>query len=113
MRQFLGLASRPAFQSRLGSILTGIGLIRQDLFLGLGRLHIVNGFLQDALVLELITLAAHIERMVNMLVNLFGIAHLFEQAPQDARPTHPNHFEWQARIGAPATFSRTYCGHVI
>jgi hypothetical protein len=79
-----------------------------DLFLGLDGLHVVNLLHQNLLVLELITLGKLVQRVVNVLVNLLGITHLFQETTQDASTSHPQHLKGQTRIGGTATLSRSF-----
>jgi hypothetical protein len=67
----------------------------------------VNFFDKDTLVLELVTLGEHIEGMVNVLVDLASIAHLFQQPPQNANAAHPQDLEWQTSIGGTTTLTST------
>ena len=45
--------------------------------------------------------------MVNVLVNFLGVAHLLQQASQDANPTHPQDLEWKTGIGGTSTLTRS------
>jgi hypothetical protein len=49
----------------------------------------VNGLDQDSLVLELVTLGAKVELMVDVLGDLLGVAVLSEEASEDSLSAHP------------------------
>ena len=104
----LGFTRRPSIESGLGTPLAGIRLFRECLFLGPRRLHTVNRFRENSLVLELITLGEHVERVVNVLVNFLGVAHLLEETTENATAAHPNDLEGETGIGRTATLTRAF-----
>merc|ERR1719331_49864 len=86
-----------------GLLLLGLALLLDGLGLHLLRLGLVDGFHQDALVLELVALGADVEAVVQVLVDLLGLAVLAEQAAKHALPAHPEDLLGHARLaGAPA-----------
>ena len=62
---------------------------------------------EDALVLELVTLGEHVERVVDVLVDLLGVAHLLEEAAEDADPTHPQDLFGETGVGGTAALTGT------
>jgi len=60
---------------------------------------------QYALVLELITLGLKVEGVVDMLVNFFCVTHLVEKTTENTGTTHPEHLEWETRIGSTTPFA--------
>jgi hypothetical protein len=95
-----------ALETRLGTSLAGFRLLLQRLVLILDGLHVVDRFDQYALILELITLGEHVELVVNVLIDLLGVAHLLQQTTEDALTTHPQHLVRQSRIGGTATLTK-------
>ena len=49
----------------------------------------MDGLDQDTLVLELVTLGAEIELVVDVLIDLLGVTVLLKQTSQNAGSTHP------------------------
>ena len=75
----------------LGGVLGSAGFsLSSELSLtgGVG-LHLVDGLNKDVLVLELVTLGAEVESVVDVLVDLLGVTVLAEQASQNADSAHP------------------------
>ena len=106
--QLLGLAGGPSLQTRLGTVLTGIGLVGKSLLLSLDRLHFVDGLNQDTLVLELVTLGEHVKGMVNVLVNFLSITHLLQKTPEDSGAAHPDDLEGKTSVGGTCALTGTY-----
>lgn len=68
----------------------------------------MNGFEKDTLVLELVTLGEHVQRVVNVLVNLLGITHLSKETTKDAGAAHPENLFGQTGVGGTTTLTNTY-----
>lgn len=68
---------------------TGLGLVGEHLAALLLSLLLVNVFHEDALVLEHITLALHVQIVVQMTIDLLAVAILLQQATQHTLPLHP------------------------
>jgi hypothetical protein len=77
-------------------------------FLGLDSLHVVDGFNQNTLILELVTLGEHVEGMVNVLIDFLGVAHFFQKTSEHSGPAHPDHLERETRVGGTSALSRTF-----
>ena len=54
---------------------------------------------EDALVLELVALGEHVEGVVDVLVDLLGVAHLLEEAAEDADAAHPQDLLGETGVG--------------
>jgi hypothetical protein len=94
----------------LGGVLgsAGISLGNEVGFTGSIGLHLVDGLNQDALVLELVTLGAEVEPVVDVLVDLLGVTVLAEQASQNADSAHPQ--DVSRHTGIAGTLSLTLAG---
>jgi hypothetical protein len=68
---------------------TSLTLLSELLLTDLLLLHLVDGLDQDSLILELVTLGAEVELMVEILGDLLGIAILAEEATEDSLASHP------------------------
>ena len=68
---------------------SGLSLFDELLFTDLLLLHSVDGLDQDGLVLELVTLGAEVELVVDVLGDLLGIAILAEKTTEDTLSSHP------------------------
>ena len=78
----------------LGFLLGGLDLSGFSLFLELSfsdlfLLHLVDGFNQDSLVLELVTLGGKVEMMIDVSVDLLGLSIFLEKSSEDSLSTHP------------------------
>ena len=94
----LGLSLSSLDSSSL-SLLLKLGL--SDFLL----LHLVDGLDQHRLVLELVTLRAEIEVMVDILGDLLGLSVLLEESSEDSLSSHPNNLRWHS--GVSGTLSLT------
>ena len=65
-------------------------LVSQHLGSGLLCLLLVDELHQDTLVLEHVTLSLQVQLVVEMTVNLFGLAVTLEEASQHTHPFHPH-----------------------
>ena len=72
-------------------------------------LHLMNRFCQYTLVLELVTLCQHVQGVVNVLIDLLGIAHLFQETAKNADTSHPQHFEGETGVGSTLALTMTCC----
>lgn len=70
------------------SFLLFFQLLFSDLFL----FHLVDGFNQDTLVLELVTFGTQVEVMVDFLADLLGVSILSEKSSQNSLSSHPEDF---------------------
>lgn len=83
----------------VGLLLSCLGLLDEELLaLGLGLLG-VDGLHQHALVLVLVTLGVAVKGVVQVLVNLLGLAVLAEKATEHALPAHPQNLDGRTRVG--------------
>lgn len=60
---------------------------------------------ENALVLELVTLGEHVEGVVDVLVDLLGVAHLLEQTAEDADAAHPEDLLGETGVGGTTTLT--------
>lgn len=86
---------------------SGLGLVAQHLCTLLLGLLLVNVFHQDALVLEHVTLALHVQVVVQVAIDLFAVPVLLEQAAQDALTLHPQEFGGHAGVGCTLALTET------
>ena len=88
-----------AFAGGAGLKTTGFGLVCEGLLAGLLCLGLVDELDQSTLVLEGATLALEVEHVVQVLVDLLGLAVLLEQPAQNTLAAHPLHLGGKARVG--------------
>lgn len=103
----LGLALGLSCKTSTGASLAGLGLLGEGLLLGLLGLHVVDLLDENALVLELVTLGEHVEGVVDVLVDLLGVAHLLEQTAEDADAAHPEDLLGKTGVGGTTTLTDT------
>ena len=84
---------------------SGFGLSFSIGFTDLLSLHLVNGLNEDVLVLELVTLGAQVELVIDVLVDLLGITISLEETSENALAAHPQDLLWHT--GVPGTLSVT------
>lgn len=101
-------------QSALSLLPDGLGFGLQSLnLLGLSLLldpHVllaVNGLQKHTLVLELVTLATHVEVLVHVRVHLLGIAELLQHTTKHTLAPHPQKLRGLARILGPLPLTDT------
>lgn len=87
------------------SVSAGFGLVVQHLSTSLLSLSLVDVFHQDALVLEHVTLCLHVQVVVEMAIDLLGLAVLLQQTTKDAHASHPQEFDGHASVGCSLTLS--------
>jgi len=92
----------------LSLCLFGVVLLLDDTDLRTLSLSLVDRLNQHALVLELVTLGAHVEVSVDVLVNLFLLAILLQQPTQHAAPADPQALARHPRVSAPTTLAHTH-----
>lgn len=85
----LGFLRSTSFKASLGAALAGLGLLFQSLLLYFLGFHVVDGFRENTLVFELVTLGEHVKRVVDVLVDFLGVPHLLEQTTEHACTAHP------------------------
>jgi len=68
---------------------SGLLLLLEFLFSDFLLLHLVNGFDQDALVLELVTLGSEIEVVVDILGDLLSFSVFSKESSQNSLSSHP------------------------
>jgi len=68
-------------------------------------LHPVDGLCQNTLVFELVTFRAHVEGVLDVLINLLGITHLHEETAQGKHAVHPQNLEEETGIGGNTGFT--------
>ena len=109
IRSLLGFPCSLTLKTSPGTSLACLGLLLKGLFFHLLRASCREWFqCKTRLFLNWLPLAKHVERVVNVLVNLSGVAHLFQQTTQDASAAHPQDLEWQTSIGSTAALTSTY-----
>merc|ERR1712054_183513 len=91
----------------LGLGTTSLGLLSNLSFHDALGLFLVNGLNQHTLVLEYISLALHVDGVVEVLVDLLGITVLLQQATEHTKATHPDDGLGHASILATNTPSST------
>ncbi len=97
---------------RLGEFaVLGLGLASDGLFLeelGLGSLGLadVDGLDEDALVLVLVALGLHVEVVVDVLVDLVGLAELAKNTTKDALATDPENLLGHASLASTAALAK-------
>ena len=69
------------------------------------RAHLVDVVHEDTLVLEDVTLALHVQVVVEVVVDLALLAVLAEEAPEDALPPHPEDLCRHSRLGGTLSLS--------
>mmetsp|Transcript_35809 Transcript_35809/g.79703 ORF Transcript_35809/g.79703 Transcript_35809/m.79703 type:complete len:243 (-) Transcript_35809:27-755(-) len=77
---------------------TGLKLVLNGLLADLLSLLLVHSLHQHTLVLEHVTLDLHVQVVVQVLVNLLGIAVLLQQATQDAHTPDPEDLSGQTSL---------------
>lgn len=84
-----------------------LGLISQHLAALLLSLLLVDVLHEDALVLEHVTLALHVQVVVQVPVNLLAVAVLLQQAAQNALALHPQQLGRHAGVRSTLTLSES------
>jgi len=90
--------------SLVGLSLSGFGVLGSSSFslfsqlisLNLLALLLVDGFNQDSLVLELVTLAGHIEEMIQMLIDFLGFSVFSEESSENSLSSDPENLLWHS-----------------
>ena len=103
--RLLGLPGGPLGNPSPRPALLGLGLIGKGLRLRLLALHSVNSLKENALVLKLVTLGVEAKGVVDVLVDLLGVAHLVEETAEDADAAHPHDLEGETGVGGTATLT--------
>ena len=85
----------------LSSLLLLSKLLLSDLLL----LGLVDGFDQDSLVLELVTLSSLVEVVVDTLSDLLGLSVLSQESSQDSLSAHPLDLDWESGVGSTLSLS--------
>ena len=93
-------------------LLLGCGLdlssvfLLSELFLSdLLLLHLVDGFDEDRLVLELVTLGSEVEMMIDIRVDLLGFSILSEESSENSLSTHPEDLGWHSGVSCSLSLS--------
>ena len=81
-----------------GLDLSSFSLFFELLFSDLLLLHLVDGFDQNVLVLEQVTLGGDVEMMIDILVNLLGFSILLEKSSEDSLSSHPEDLGWHSSV---------------
>ena len=90
-----------------GLDLSGFSLFLELSFSDLFLLHLVDGFNQDSLVLELVTLGGEIEMMVDISVDLLGLSIFLEKSSEDSLSSHPQDLDWHSSVSSSLSLSET------
>ena len=96
----------------LGFLLSGLESSGLSLFLELGLsdfllLHLVDGFDQNGFVLELVTLGAEIEVMVDILGDLLGLSVLLEESSKNSLSSHPENLGRHSGVSGTLSLTET------
>jgi len=96
----------------LGLLLSSLDSSGFSLFLELGLsdfllLHLVDGFDQNGFVLELVTLGAEIEMMVDILGDLLGLSVLLEKSSEDSLSSHPEDLRRHSCVSGTLSLTET------
>mgnify|MGYP007004418923 CR=1 FL=1 len=96
----------------LGFLLSGLDSSGFSLFLELGLsdfllLHLVDGLNQNRFVLELVTLGAEVEVMVDILGDLLGFSIFLEKSSEDSLSTHPQDLGWHSCVSGTLSLTET------
>ena len=87
--------------------LSGLLLLRELLLSDLLLLHLVDGFDQNGFVLELVTLGAEIEMMVDILGDLLGLSVLLEKSSEDSLSSHPEDLRRHSCVSGTLSLTET------
>ena len=87
---------------------SGFLLLSKLLLTNLLLLHLVDGFDEDGLVLEQVTLGGEVEVMVDILGDLLGLSVLSQKSSKDSLSSHPENLAWHSGVGG--TLSLTIAG---
>ena len=96
----------------LGFLLIGLESSGLSLFLELGLsdfllLHLMDGLDQNGLVLELVTLGAEIEVMVDILGDLLGLSVLLEESSKNSLSSHPENLGRHSGVSGTLSLTET------
>ena len=96
----------------LGLLLSSLDSSGFSLFLELGLsdfllLHLVDGLDQNGFVLELVTLRAEIEMMVDILGDLLGLSILLEKSSEDSLSSHPEDLRRHSCVSGTLSLTET------
>ena len=96
----------------LGLLLSSLDSSGFSLFLELGLsdfllLHLVDGLDQNGFVLELVTLGAEIEMMVDILGDLLGLSVLLEKSSEDSLSSHPENLRRHSCVSGTLSLTET------
>ena len=96
----------------LGFLLSGLDSSGFSLFLELGLsdfllLHLVDALDQNGFVLELVTLGAEVEMMVDVLGDLLGFSVLLEKSSEDSLSSHPEDLRRHSGVGGTLSLTET------
>ena len=91
----------------LGGVLPSAGLsLSGELSLTCAvGLHLVDGLNKDVLVLELVTLGAEVESVVDVLVDLLGVTVLDQEASEDSLAAHPQDLDGHTGVLGTLSFT--------
>ena len=96
----------------LGLLLSGLESSGLSLFLELGLsdlllLHLVDGLDQNRFVLELVTLGAEVEVMIDILGDLLGFSILLEKSSEDSLSSHPENLRRHSGVSSTLSLTET------
>jgi len=89
----------------LGLAAAGLGLVLEELLAGGLGLALVNELHQDTLVLEDVTLGLEVELVVQVAVDLLGLAVRLEHTAEDTLAADPHHLGRHTRVCGTATLT--------
>jgi len=88
-----------------GLDLSGVFLLSELSLSDLLLLHLVDGFDEDRLVLELVTLGSEVEMMVDIRVDLLCFSILSEESSKNSLSTHPEDLGWHSGVSGSLSLS--------
>jgi hypothetical protein len=88
--------------------LAGLGLLLEGLSLNGLSLSLVDGFNQDSLVLELVTLGSHVEEVIDMVIDLSLLAVLAKQSTKNSLSSDPQNLGGHTSLSGTSAFTRSH-----
>jgi hypothetical protein len=81
-----------------GLDLSSLSLFFELVFSDLLLLHLVDGFDQNVLVLEQVTLGGDVEMMIDVLVDLLGFSIFLKKSSEDSLSSHPQNLRRHSSV---------------
>ena len=90
-----------------GLDLSSFSLFFELLFSDLLLLHLVDGFDQNVLVLEQVTLGGNVEMMIDILVDLLGFSIFLKKSSEDSLSSHPENLRRHSCVSGTLSLTET------